>query len=254
MLTLPMLAWFHALMLVALPLLCFLFVFALLRCWRPTDTDIRATLLSAGVVWAVLLVVITEFLSLPSAMSRTTLACGWTATTLVAGLLVALHVRRSAGLTGWTLARPSLASLVMALPIVVVLLGTGLSALAGWPSQWDSMVYHLSRVDHWIQNGGVSFYPTHIVRQLHSPPWAEFAILHLTVLSGDERWANLVQWFSMLGSLAGVSLIAQHLAATPRGQIFSALFCATLPMGILQASGTQNDYVSAFWLVCMTEA
>jgi hypothetical protein len=241
-------------MLVALPLLCFLFVFALLRCWRPTDTDIRATLLSASVVWAVLLVVITEFLSLPSAMSRTTLACGWTLTTLVAGLLVALHVRRSERLTGWTLARPSLAAMAMALPIAVVLFGTGLSALAGWPSQWDSMVYHMSRVDHWIQNGGVSFYPTHIVRQLHSPPWAEFAILHLTILSGDERCANSVQWFSMLGSLAGVSLIAQHLAATPRGQIFSALFCSTLPMGILQASGTQNDYVSAFWLVCLTEA
>ena len=241
-------------MLVALPLLCFLFVFALLRCRRPTDTDIRATLLSASVVWAVLLVVITEFLSLPSAMSRTTLACGWTLTTLVAGLLVALHVWRSERLAGWTLARPSLAAMAMALPIAAVLFGTGLSALAGWPSQWDSMVYHMSRVDHWIQNGGVSFYPTHIVRQLHSPPWAEFAILHLTILSGDERWANSVQWFSMLGSLAGVSLIAQHLAATPRGQIFSALFCATLPMGILQASGTQNDYVSAFWLVCMTEA
>ena len=232
-----------------------MFVFALVRCWRPTDSDIRETLLSASVVWAALLVVITEFLSFPNALSRTTLACGWAATTVVVGLLlVALHVRRSEGLTGWTLAQPSLAELTMALPIIVVLLGTGLSALAGWPSQWDSMVYHLSRVDHWGQNGGVSFYPTHIVRQLHSPPWAEFAILHLTVLSGDERWANLVQWFSMLGSLAGVSLIAQHLAATPRGQLFSALFCATLPMGILQASGTQNDYVLAFWFVCMAEA
>jgi hypothetical protein len=241
-------------MLVALPLLCFLFVFALLRCWRPTDTDIRATLLSAGVVWAVLLVAITEFLSLPNALSQVTLASGWAATTLGAGLLFALYVRRREGLIGRTWAQPSLAAMAMALPIAVVLFGTGLSALAGWPSQWDSMVYHLSRVDHWIQNGGVSFYPTHIVRQLHSPPWAEFAILHLTVLSGDERWANVVQWFSMLGSLAGVSLIAQHLGATPRGQLFSALFCATLPMGILQASGTQNDYVSAFWLVCMTEA
>src|SRR4029453_2903080 len=106
-----------ALMLFALPLLCFVFVFALLRCWRPTDTDIRATLLSASVVWAVLLVIITEFLSLPNALSRTTLACSWAATMLVAGLLVALHLRRSKGLTGWTLARPSLAAMTMALPI-----------------------------------------------------------------------------------------------------------------------------------------
>lgn len=51
-----------------------------------------------------------------------------------------------------------------------------------------------------------------------------------------------------------MSMIARRLGATPRGQLFSALFCAAIPMGILQASGTQNDYVVAFWLVCMTEA
>jgi len=84
------------------------------------------------------------------------------------------------------------------------------------------------------------------VRQLFNPPWAEFAMLHLALLGGDERWANGVQWFSMLGSLAGVSLIAKHLGAAARGQLFSALFCATIPMGILQAAGTQNDYVTAF--------
>ena len=58
----------------------------------------------------------------------------------------------------------------------------------------------------------------------------------------------------MLGSLVGVSLIAAHLGAGARGQIFAVLACATLRMGILQAAGTQNDYVTAFWLVCMTEA
>jgi len=239
---------------VALPVLCFVLVFAALRCWRPTDADDRVTFLSAALVWGVLLVTITEFLSLLNAVSLPPLAGCWAAAALVAGLLIASHVRRSRGLTHLASARPSLAVIAIALPIAAVVLGTGLIAVAGWPSQWDSMVYHLSRVDHWVQNRAVSFYPTSILRQLFNPPWAEFAILHLTVLSRDERWGNLVQWFSMLGSLVGVSLIAQRLGATLRGALFSALFCATLPMGILQASGTQNDYVAAFWLVCMTEA
>ena len=30
--------------------------------------------------------------------------------------------------------------------------------------------------------------------------------------------------------------------------------CATIPMGIMQASTTQNDYVAALWLVCLTSA
>jgi 4-amino-4-deoxy-L-arabinose transferase-like glycosyltransferase len=58
----------------------------------------------------------------------------------------------------------------------------------------------------------------------------------------------------MIGSIIGVSEIARLLGASPRGQLFSAAFAVTLPMGILQAPGTQNDYVTALWLVCMTES
>ncbi|HBE52352.1 MAG TPA: hypothetical protein DDW76_27170 [Cyanobacteria bacterium UBA11369] len=75
--------------------------------------------------------------------------------------------------------------------------------------------------------------------------------MHFQILSGSDRFANLVQWFSMIGSLIGVSLIAKELGANLLGQIFSTVFCVTIPMGILQASSTKNDYVVAFWLVCL---
>jgi hypothetical protein len=143
---------------------------------------------------------------------------------------------------------------VAGLSIIAIVVGSGVSAAAGWPNQWDSMVYHLSRVDHWIQNRSVAFYPSHIIRQLYNPPWAEYAILHLSVLGGSEHWANAPQWLSMVGSVIGVSLIARRLGAGLRGQLFAGLFCATIPMGILQASGAQNDYVVAFWLVCLVDA
>jgi 4-amino-4-deoxy-L-arabinose transferase-like glycosyltransferase len=58
----------------------------------------------------------------------------------------------------------------------------------------------------------------------------------------------------MLGSLVGVSVIAKHLGANPLGQLFASLFCATIPMGILQAPSSQNDYVPSFWFVCMIDA
>lgn len=114
------------------------------------------------------------------------------------------------------------------------------------------MTYHMSRVMHWVQNGSVAYYPTHILRQLHQNPWDEFAILHFQILSGSDRFANLIQWFSMVGATIGVSLIAKQLRANFRGQIFAAAISVTIPMGILQGSSTENDYVVSFWLVCFT--
>ncbi len=35
-----------------------------------------------------------------------------------------------------------------------------------------------------------------------------------------------------------------------RAQAFIAAVAAAIPMGIVQSSSTQNDYVVAFWLVC----
>src|SRR5262249_52486638 len=82
------------------------------------------------------------------------------------------------------------------------------------------------------------------------PPWAEFAVTHLYLLSGGDRLANAVQWLSLLGSIVGVSLIAKQLGGDRDCQVLAALVAVCLPMGILQASSTQTDYVVTFWLVC----
>lgn len=99
------------------------------------------------------------------------------------------------------------------------------------------MTYHMSRVVHWIQNRSIAHYPTHITRQLHQSPWTEYAILHFQILSGSDRFANLIQWFSMVGATLGVSLIAKQMGADLRGQFFAAVFSITIPMGILQEIG-----------------
>jgi hypothetical protein len=113
------------------------------------------------------------------------------------------------------------------------------------------MTYHMTRVKHWEQYGSISFFPTHNLRQLCMPPFAEYAILHLEILSGGDRFANLVQWIALVGSLIGVSLIAKEIGASSKGQILSAVFAAALPMAVLQSSSTQNDLVVSLWMVCL---
>lgn len=131
--------------------------------------------------------------------------------------------------------------------IVLILISAWFSA----PNTWDAMTYHMSRVLHWVQNESLALYPTHIIRQLYMNPFAEYAILQFQLLSGNDAFANLIQWFSMVGSLIGVSAIAALFRASRRGQLFAALTAASIPMAVLQGSSTQNDFVLTFWLTCL---
>ncbi len=120
---------------------------------------------------------------------------------------------------------------------------TLLIAILAPPNNFDSMTYHMARVAEWIQHENIRFYPTAIPRQNHAMPLAEFAILHLQLLSKSDQYANLVQWMSFLISILVASLIAKELNASRSGQVVAGVLVATLPMAILQSSSTQNDLV-----------
>jgi hypothetical protein len=126
-------------------------------------------------------------------------------------------------------------------------------AVAYPPTNFDSMTYHLPRIEHWLQNKSLNHYYSSINRQLLSAPFAEILIMQGRALSGDDYLANLVQWFSLFGSIIGISKIAGRLGMNKKMQIISALFFATIPMAILQASSTQTDLVATFLLICLAE-
>jgi 4-amino-4-deoxy-L-arabinose transferase-like glycosyltransferase len=109
----------------------------------------------------------------------------------------------------------------------------------------------MSRVAHWIQNGSLRHYPTGYYPQLTHPYWAELSILNLFLLWGSDRLANLVQWFAVLFSFVGISFLVRLLGIGRKGQWAALAFAASIPMGLLQATSTQNDYVAALWLICL---
>jgi hypothetical protein len=210
----------------------------------------RSSILLASLVWGVILTAITELLNLFQAISFWGLLISWGLTN---SILVVFYLKVNG--TRWERFQFNrqipLNLLVLLIGVAFVAVTTGLIAVVAPPNNWDSMSYHMARVAHWIQNHSVDHYPTNYLPQLYHSPWAEFAIMHFQILSGGDRFANLVQWFSMVGSLLGVSLLAQQLGAGLPGQVLSAVFTVTLPMGILQSSSTQNDYSVTFWIVCL---
>ncbi len=212
----------------------------------------RLAVLTGALAWGVLLVLGTEALSSLGWLTGTGVALFWTAGLAGAGGLCLLLLPEAAGKARWfrrPLGRAVAAMVAGAVLLALPVLGV---ALLSPPTTWDSQTYHMARVMHWAQNGSVAHYPTHILRQLHHAPAAEYAILHLQLLAGSDRYASLPQWLAMAGCAVGVSLIAGQLGARWRGQALAALLAVSLPMGLLQASTTQNDYVAAFWLVCLT--
>jgi hypothetical protein len=210
---------------------------------EPIRTGLREVALLAFVAMGSLLVLIVEGLSIPGWIGPRAL---WGAWSLALVALVSagrcIRIERPA--------KPTWIELAFVGGISGIVLAVLIVGLVAAPNNWDSMTYHLARTIHWMQNGSIVFYPASIIRQLYSNPWAEYAILNLQLLTGSDRFDALVQWLSMFGSIVGVSLIAKELGAERRGQILAAVFCATLPVGILEASSTQTDYADSLWVVC----
>jgi hypothetical protein len=219
-------------------------------------------LLSASLLFS-LSVLFLEGMSLFSGVTAVTVRLFWV---VVAGLSVAILARTSISVISGTCTK--LKDNLVRVPeilrslkvfewaclfsIVLILLVNAFVAFIAPPNNWDSMTYHLPRVMHWAANASVYFYPTDIERQLFISPGAEYALLHILFLTGDDRWFNFLQWVSLAGCVVSVSLIARYLGASLSAQFLAGLFVVTLPMAVLQSTSTQNDLVASFCVcACM---
>ena len=237
-------------MLLLLPLVAFVLT---RLAFREYGHDWRQSLIFAMVACGAAVVLITESLSFWAGLSWVGLSLAWTAAILLSFVLwitkrrtgqvpadASLTFRRGGELMG----------LLSASAILVLLVG--IVALMSPPNTYDAMVYHMPRVAMWAINETVEFYPTHVYQQLFMPPWAEYAMLHTFILSGGDRFVNLVQWLALLGSALAVSGIASSLGAGVRGQVYAVVACVTIPQGVLEGSGAKNDWVTALWLALFT--
>ena len=233
----------------ALPLMSYIF---LTVGFRQRNNGWRDSLLFATIPCALIVALSTEVLSIFHWLTRPALAIVWLAFSGVClfWMMRARHGKRQRPTEiNASHARLELSERLGLGGIIAIFLLTGLTALMSAPNNWDAMEYHMPRLIEWISNQAVELYPTIDRQQLSMPPFSEYTMLHLDLLYGSDRLANLVQWFASVGCILGVSLITQLLGGNRRVQIFAAVLAATVPAGILGASNVKNDYVLAYWLV-----
>jgi len=117
------------------------------------------------------------------------------------------------------------------------------------PNNWDSMAYHLPRVEHWIQNKNIYPYPTNIVRQVLTSPLSEYIIANFQILASTDSFSNLVQFASFIFILFSATLIFSLLKIGINGQLFLFLALLSLPMMLFQATTTQTDLLASFFFI-----
>ena len=133
--------------------------------------------------------------------------------------------------------------------MAVLLIGTLSTGLFSAPNAWDSLTYHLPRVERWAEQGTLQFWPTSVDRQLWLSPWTEYAILQLRLLTGSDRLAALPSWAAYLGCIWVSAAVVRRFGGTGRQAALGALVSATLPVAILHATSARTDLPAAFWVL-----
>ncbi len=233
--------------LILLPIIAYVLLI-LIFAQRFAFKEVIEAFVKAHIVIFAFIAVSTELISLMHAISFTGLLIPWILFLLVC-IIILIKNRKNKNIKFPSLNGITPFTLFIYGTVFVILITTLLTAIIFPPSNWDSMTYHMPRVMHWITNNNISFYTTAITRQNYQMPLAEFAIMHLQVLTGFDLYANLVQWVSFFVLIGLGFLVASELGLSRRQQLISAIIIATIPMAILQSSSTQNDLVASSFIM-----
>lgn len=131
----------------------------------------------------------------------------------------------------------------------LIFLLTFLSGILYAPNTIDSTVYHLTRIEFWLQHRNIDYFATQTDRMLYQPPLAEYMIMQFRILQNSDTFSFIIQWLFTLGACVGVSLLAEIAGAKKKTQYIAFFISATIPMVVLQSSSTQNDVTVSFFIV-----
>ena len=256
---------------------------ALAYALRPRDGAVlapaRLAVIRAAVLLGAFAVAVVEAATLFTALTTATVVIAWVVATaaVLAAVLVRcirdvapdsgrrqrldafreeLRSRRGATRRTWRRTKSAAAAAPAwqwALACVVAILAVSVAVLAvgSSPNNFDSLTYHLPRIEHWVQNASAAVYPTDIHRQVDIGPGAEYLLTHLRLVSGGDGAYNLLQYGAGVGAAIAASRIAAQLGGGPVAQLATVFLVATTPEVLLQASSTQVDLVSAAWVACL---
>ena len=212
--------------------------------------DLRLSLIKAFISIAFFSYLTCELLSIFNVFSFNYLLISWL---LINGIIIYLNKEKIKlnlfSIFSQKITIPKQEKNILFFIFFIIILPLLLLAIFIPPNNWDSMAYHLPRIEHWIQNKNIYPYPTNIVRQVLTSPLSEYIIANFQILSRTDAFSNLVQFSSFIFILFSGTLIFSILKINYKGQLFLLLALLSIPMLLFQATTTQTDLLSTFFFL-----
>lgn len=224
----------------------------------PFSKNLKEYLLVATIGFSTFIVIVTESLSFFHCLNLTCVAIVWGLLFIILIYLffkkrkeiwAGLHSKKKAVKTVFSSFRFYEKTLLgIVILFVAVLLFQG---LVYPPNNWDSLTYHMSRIMYWIGNESVDYFPSHILRHLYQPPFAEYFILHVNLLNGNDYLSNSIQLFFLVLTVLAIFAVLDCFKFSWSYKLLAAFLAITIPSVTLQATTTKNDIVCSFFIVCV---
>ena len=213
------------------------------------------SLLFANCTFGVVLLVITEGISIIRRADYSGLLCTWglLAVVLIVAILIGSIRNKISGKDLIQMIIPEgIVSRISVLQIVIILyvLLMAVLAVVTPPYNYDSMAYHLTRIAHWTQNKSVAHYYSTGLRQLASPALAEYVNFNIYVLMlRHDNLFNLLQLFSYFFSGIIIRKITGKLGGSRVYMNISMLIFYAVPIAFAESLNTQVDLFATVWML-----
>lgn len=201
-------------------------------------------------MWWSYMVISTEILSLFKAVTRLGLSITWLLAIVAFIIWAYIQFKRgfifrlplvyhpsSKAVLAWDI----VLSLIIIIPLVIGFISP--------PNSQEAMGFGMTRVAHWAQNRSLTHFATQNEGLNSAPPGIGIGLLNMYVLSGSDRWCNVIAWFAYLGCIQAVIAIARMFGSRAEGTRLAAVFGATLPIALALASGCLDDLPASLWVV-----
>jgi hypothetical protein len=234
---------------VFLPILAF-FAFWFFSGNTRREPNWRAAFIQAMIMWWSYMVIMTEILGVFKGITRLGLSITWLLV-IVAFILWFVVLFKRGFIFRLPLIYHPTSKAVLAWDIVltIIVLIPLIIGFISPPNSQEAMGFGMTRVAHWAQNQSLAHFATQNEGLNSAPPGIGIGLLNMYVLSGSDRWCNVITWFAYLGCIQAVIAITRMFGAWAEGTRHAAVFGATLPIGLALASGCLDDLPATLWVV-----